>query len=477
MAKIPYLFRRKNIYYFRFSVPAELRSSLKVREIIKSLKTENRAEAIPLALKLASDVTATLHGLKTGKKYEITHLDLLIQASNSDNKDTGTHHLDKALPVSLPPPSPQPQPSTPKLSVIVADFLNRYDPANKAMLRKLTTTLPIFVDLIGNKFITEILQADVNGFFDEVQKLPVRRDTKEFKGMSLKQIITANTGACIAEKTFTDTYRACVSVFIEWTRIHYKDQGFPDLSTKGATYRGTRSAGINKQRALKIDELRKLFEHPKIQKYAANSKTAHYCWLPMVGLHTGARINEICQLNPFTDIVQDKETGVYYFHFTDKGETADGVNKSIKTKSSRRIVPIHSKLLELGFLDYIKSVKRDNHKIIFPEWEPRNGKASANAGKWFARYLNDIGVRDETEGVRLTGFHSFRHTFITWGMTNKIQGIFAITGHETEVVDGFGKISSVAKGYWSREITDNILEKQTTIEKFDYGLRFYRPSP
>jgi len=45
MAKIPYLIRRKNIFYFRLVVPVEFRSSLKVREVTRSLKTENRAEA------------------------------------------------------------------------------------------------------------------------------------------------------------------------------------------------------------------------------------------------------------------------------------------------------------------------------------------------------------------------------------------------------------------------------------------------
>jgi len=305
----------------------------------------------------------------------------------------------------------------------------------------------------------------------------VRRDSKKFAGMGIKEIIIANTGEpCIAEKTFTGTYRACVSVFIQWAVVHYKDQGFPDLSVKGGIYRGIRAGGINKQRAMKFDELQKLFGHPKMKGYASSSKTAHYCFLPLVGLFTGCRINELCQLNPFTDIVQEFETGIYYFHFTDEGETSAGVDKSIKTKSSKRIVPIHSKLLELGFLDYVETVKRGNHKIIFPEWKPHGGKASANAGKWFARYLEEIGLKDDTEGARLSGFHSFRHSFVTHGIENKIGGIFAITGHEVEAVDGFGKISTVAKGYWSRDIADNILEKQITIEKFDYGLSFYRPT-
>jgi|GEM_PF-2736481 len=45
MARIPYLFRHKNIYYFRPVIPVELKASFKVREIIQSLKIESRAEA------------------------------------------------------------------------------------------------------------------------------------------------------------------------------------------------------------------------------------------------------------------------------------------------------------------------------------------------------------------------------------------------------------------------------------------------
>jgi integrase len=270
--------------------------------------------------------------------------------------------------------------------------------------------------------------------------------------------------------------KAPTALLLEWASVHYKDQGFPDLSLKGAVYRGIRVGGVNKQRAMKLDELEKLFRHQQMERYASNRSTAHYCWLPLIGLYTGARINEICQLNPLTDIIQDKETGVHYFHFTDDGETISGVDKSIKTKSSKRIVPIHSKLLELGFLDYVGKIKQSNQKILFIEWEPRNSKASANASKWFIRYLAKIGLSDETKGGRLSGFHSFRHTFITWGITNKIADIFSITGHEVQSVDCFEKISAIAKGYWTREITDNILAKQVAIEKFDFGLDFYRPT-
>lgn len=74
MAKIPYLVRRKNVFYFRLSVPAELRESIHTREIIKSLKTENRFEATCRALKLAAHYKAVLHDLKTGKSLALNHL-------------------------------------------------------------------------------------------------------------------------------------------------------------------------------------------------------------------------------------------------------------------------------------------------------------------------------------------------------------------------------------------------------------------
>jgi hypothetical protein len=65
MAKIPYLIRRKNVFYFRLGIPAAFREIVKSREIIKSLKTEDSEEATRRALKLAAHFKALLHDLKT----------------------------------------------------------------------------------------------------------------------------------------------------------------------------------------------------------------------------------------------------------------------------------------------------------------------------------------------------------------------------------------------------------------------------
>lgn len=477
MGKTPYLFRRKNIYYFRIRIPLEHQETLKNREIVHSLKTENRAEAIPKALKLAANFKALLQDLKAGKRQNICRSDLVAGTNNPETTQKKQTASEPPSPVGFKQiafsATPVEKSNVPLLATVVGDFLKRYDPSAKVMLGKLNATLPIFVELLGNKPADEILQANINQFFDDAQRLPVRRDSKEFSGLPIRKIIEANTGPTISEKTFKSTYRACVSVFLNWAEVHYKDQGFPALSVDGAVYRGERGDGINKQRAATSEELQKLFNNPKMKKYAANPETEHYFWLPALGLYTGARINELCQLNPTEDIKQDLATGIWYFNITDESESAEGVDKSIKTNSSRRVVPIHSKLIDAGFLDYAERVKRGGHKILFPAWQPRNGKASANAGKWFVRYLESIGLRSEEKGARLSGFHMFRHGFVTHGMNNKISRTFEVTGHEVGEVDGV-KLSAVARGYWTRDIADNIKGLKAAVEQFDFGVAFYR---
>ena len=46
--------------------------------------------------------------------------------------------------------------------------------------------------------------------------------------------------------------------------------------------------------------------------------------------------------------------------------TNDSADKSIKTRSGNRIVPLHPKLIGSGLLDYVNEVKDDNQTNLFP---------------------------------------------------------------------------------------------------------------
>lgn len=81
MAKIPYLFRRKNVFYFRLIIPTEQHSALDFKQIALSLRTQDKEKAIPRALKPASHFKAFLQDLKTGKAAKLSRSELKSQAS------------------------------------------------------------------------------------------------------------------------------------------------------------------------------------------------------------------------------------------------------------------------------------------------------------------------------------------------------------------------------------------------------------
>lgn len=90
------------------------------------------------------------------------------------------------------------------------------------------------------------------------------------------------------------------------------------------------------------DDLCRLFQSDSYLK--GQIKRASEYWIPLIALYTGARLAEIAQLH-CSDIYE--EQAVWVFDLNDEGD------KQLKSDNSRRLVPIHSTLLELGLLDFL----------------------------------------------------------------------------------------------------------------------------
>ena len=52
--------------------------------------------------------------------------------------------------------------------------------------------------------------------------------------------------------------------------------------------------------------------------------------------------------------------------------TNDSEDKSVKTVSGNRVVPIHPQLIDLGLLDYVEEIKSSGETKLFPNL--RRGK-------------------------------------------------------------------------------------------------------
>jgi integrase len=175
-------------------------------------------------------------------------------------------------------------------------------------------------------------------------------------------------------------------------------------------------AGLSKAEAQEArypfspEQLQTLFQSPQFTGHKSAARRSEpgdmmlrdgKFWIPLIALFSGLRLGEIVQLLA-TDIKEYE--GITYFAI----ERNEGEDKQLKTASSRRDVPIHPALIQLGLLRHIQAQRTANPKgRIFSDIEPgSDGYFSHNFSKWFSRYANTVGAK-----TRKTSFHSFRHNF------------------------------------------------------------------
>lgn len=203
-------------------------------------------------------------------------------------------------------------------------------------------------------------------------------------------------------------------------------------------------------------ELKTLFGSPLFIGCKSGSRIAdqgdhkvrdHRYWLPWLSLYSGARLSELCQLEK-SNFKQDGK--IWYLELTTIGE--EGAKKKLKTKQSKRNVPIHRHLIELGFLKYCEAIKSGR---LFPAYESAE-KLAHEFTKRYGFYMGKIGMTDPA----LT-FHSFRHTFKTGARFANVPDTIhdALTGHAPQ---------SVGDEYGSNKRRIAYLKEQ--IDKISYSV-------
>jgi integrase len=161
----------------------------------------------------------------------------------------------------------------------------------------------------------------------------------------------------------------------------------------------------------------------------------HYYWLPLLGLYTGARLNEICQLS--LDDIKATEDGAWILHINDiepktsNPSPSSRPTKKLKTTNANRVIGVHHHLITLGLIAYKKHLETLGYDRLFPElrFDDNKGYGKA-AGKWFNdRYLGDT-LNIPRDGRKC--FHSFRHLFISQLFKSEIPEAYIaqLAGHE-----------------------------------------------
>lgn len=139
-----------------------------------------------------------------------------------------------------------------------------------------------------------------------------------------------------------------------------------DRYTDGNPFKGIRlPEGVASERS-------RIFGPNELQQYVIlladlhNPEYPEMTWLPLIMMFSGMRCNEIAQL--YIDDLQEKE-GIFLFRITEN-ETR---NQHVKTLTSKREVPIHNTLKELGLLEHVAKMKAAGHQQLFPNCIYRPG--------------------------------------------------------------------------------------------------------
>lgn len=272
-------------------------------------------------------------------------------------------------------------------------------------------------DLLGSNNMANVSRQDANRVIPYIKLFPKNARTpanrKHFGDLGTKEIIEKNQQLGLPlrseEQSLRDIGR--VSTLYKWAKENEIITYNPFVSLSG-------SKSNSKSKAVSVDDvdtektkkdpfnekdLQEIFSHHvykrgKFRKWKKQRLNCQY-WVPLIALTTGARPNEICQLN-----VKDVEVreGILCLLI----QTMDD-DQSVKSVNAIRIVPVPNKLLELGFADYLESVKHE--RKLFPDLTYTDH--SGYYGKvedWFTRtFTKPMSLTEQSKS-----FYSFRHTFI-----------------------------------------------------------------
>lgn len=119
-------------------------------------------------------------------------------------------------------------------------------------------------------------------------------------------------------------------------------------------------------------------------------------WLPILSLWTGTRLNEWASAAK-AEIVKRGEG--WFLDLKNRPVGGDSPNR-VKTNAAKRLVPLHTRLIELGFLNYVEA---QAGPWLFPDLYGHKLHPAARAANWFTRYREKIGLENT--------IHELRHTW------------------------------------------------------------------
>jgi integrase len=310
-----------------------------------------------------------------------------------------------ALASSLPPAS-TPEPAA---GMLLSEAMKAYQAHYAHMAPGTITAKRVvfsrFLEIVGDKPVKSIGKKDAIAYRDTLALLPAEA-TQRYPGLSIRDVIEKTKDQPhlqrISKRTINQDLIHMNALFTYLmdeeilTQAHTPVRRIAFKGTAGESYPPFTDEDI--QRIFGSDTFRAQKTDPQ---YIARH------WLLLILLYTGARREEIADL-ALTDIKRETEDGAGPYDFFDLTfDEARG--RRLKNKGSKRRVPIHSHLIELGLLRYVEARRAKGERLLFSGSRKAGpGSVGDSVGKWFFRLLVALDIKKDTKKC----VHSLRDTMV-----------------------------------------------------------------
>lgn len=306
------------------------------------------------------------------------------------------------------------------------------------------TDINILLDLIKKDYLIDITHEDFSNLYDDIQFIPNRNKNRKLytdnKNYSkIIQIAKEKMIEPISESTVANKL-ININAFLDYA----VDNEYLDLNRLKAKCKLSTKGDKDKRKEYYDKQLEKLFYRSSWYADELHIHLENYpsrIWIPLILLFQGFRLNEIAQI--YLDQIVDKQ-GVPFFRIE-----ATRPDQKLKNYASKRKLPIHPKLIELGILKFIQQQRDKGHERLFQELyfttDKGYGQAFSkhfNTREFKKEWLDEEAINKLEEGNILLDLHSFRHNF-----AGSLKGLIEDSllkyymGHitNTETFDRYGK--------------------------------------
>jgi integrase len=250
--------------------------------------------------------------------------------------------------------------------------------------------LDLFLRICGDKAMEAYTSEELQECVEVMATLPpnINKNPK-YRDKTIDEILAMKYENTVAENTLKKRMD-WIQILFEWAlKGDYVSKNRAD----GLTFRKKKGKKDNEER----DPYEKSDLDRVVNSLCYDPARPERFWVPIIGPHSGMRLDEICQL--YVDDVKYDDYGIPYFDINAE------LDKSVKNDVSWRCIPIHPILIKLGFLEYVEKLRKEGKVRL---WEQLKWRKKGGYGKDFGKWYQDFNRYYITKDKKKV-FHSFRH--------------------------------------------------------------------